>query len=185
MNKETFIELAKMASCDVIMSTHRGYFKQIDGLAMGSPPAPHLANGWLSQYDDTIKGDSKLFSRYMDDILQEIKTSQINDRLAAINALHEKLAFTIKRQVEGRIPFLDMLIMNDQGRLSSGWYNKPTDTGLILNYHALAPRRYKRSVVSGFVHRIMRACSTWQNFHESLVKAKRVLERNQYPPNVL
>ena len=182
VNKETFIELAKMASCDVIMSTHRGYFKQIDGLAMGSPPAPHLANGWLSQYDDTIKGDSKLFSRYMDDILQEIKTSQINDRLAAINALHEKLAFTIERQVEGRIPFLDMLIMNNQGRLSSGWYNKPTDTGLILNYHALAPRRYKRSVVSGFVHRIMRACSTWQRFHESLVKAKMVLERNQYPP---
>ena len=89
-----------MASCDVIMFTHRRYFKQIDGLAMGSPPAPHLANGWLSQYDDTIKGDSKLFSRYMDDILQEIKTSQIKYRLAAINALHEKLAFTIERQVE-------------------------------------------------------------------------------------
>ena len=72
VDKQTFIELAKMASCDVIMSTHRGYFKQVDGLAMGSPPAPHLANGWLSQFDATIKGDSKLFTRYMDDILQDI-----------------------------------------------------------------------------------------------------------------
>jgi hypothetical protein len=87
------------------------------------------------------------------------------------------------REVEGAIPFLDMKVIRTQDRLTSTWYNKPTDTGLIMNYHALAPKRYKRSVVSGFVHRIYRACSTWQHFHDSLEKAKRILERNQYPPN--
>lgn len=46
-------------------------------------------------------------------------------------------------------------IKTDQ--LSSTWYNKPTDTGLILNYHALAPRRFKQSVVSGFLHPIAQA----------------------------
>ena len=51
-----------------------------------------------------------------------------------------------------------------------------------MNFHALAPKRYKRSVVTGFVHRIYRACSSWKLFHESLEKAKRVLERNQYSP---
>jgi len=75
-----------------------------------------------------------------------------------------------------------MQIRNTEGVLSSTWYSKPTDTGLILNFHALAPRRYKKSVVSGFVHRIVRACSNWLNVHSSLEKAKRVLEQNQYPP---
>ena len=51
-----------------------------------------------------------------------------------------------------------------------------------MNYHSLAPKRYKRSVVSGFVYRIYRACSSWENFHNSLDKAKRILEKNQYPP---
>ena len=85
---------------------------------------------------------------------------------------------------QGSIPFLDMKVIHEygSGRLSSTWYSKPTDTGLILNYHGLAPKRYKRSVVSGFVHRIYRACSTWQFIHESLEKAKRILEINQYPP---
>jgi len=32
------------------------------------------------------------------------------------------------------------------------------------------------------VYRIHRACSTWQHFHQSLEKAKRILEGNQYPP---
>ena len=53
-----------------------------------------------------------------------------------------------------------------------------------MNYHALAPKRYKCSVVSGFVYRSYRTCSSWQNFHDSLRKAKRILEKNQYPPSL-
>ena len=183
VDRETFATLTEIASCNVIMLTHDGYYKQKDGLAMGSPPAPHLANGWLSDKDGTIRGNAKLFARYMDDIIREIKRAKIDKKLEEINSLHENLKFTIEREEKGTLPFLDMLIIHDKNRLSSTWYNKPTDTGLIMNFHALAPKRYKRSVVSGFVYRIHRACSSWRYFHESLEKAKRVLEHNQYPPN--
>ena len=47
VDKQTFIELTTLASIDVVMSTHDGYYKQSDGLAMGSPPAPYLVNVWL------------------------------------------------------------------------------------------------------------------------------------------
>ena len=82
MDKETFMTLANLASCGVIMSTHDGFYKQIDSLAMGSPLVPHLANGWLSQYDNIIKGGAKLFTRYMDDILRDIKTQEIDNKLS-------------------------------------------------------------------------------------------------------
>ena len=49
-----------------------------------------------------------------------------------------------------------------------------------MNYHALAPLSYRRSVVSGFIYRIFYACSNRKNF-ESLGKAKRILDNNQYP----
>ena len=181
VSKETFISLAKIASCNVIMSTHDGLYQQIDGLAMGSPPAPHLANIWMSQFDSTIQGASTFYNRYMDDILCEKKTEEVNTYLPGINNLHPNLKFTIEKSSNGEIPFLDMKILNQNGRLSSTWYSKDTDTGLIMNYHSLAPRRYKHSVVAGFVHRIYRACSSWQYFHESLEKAKRILLMNQYP----
>ena len=54
---------------------------------------------------------------------------------------------------------------------------------MIMNFHALAPMKYKRAAVIGFVHRIYRACSNWQNFHESLERAKLILHKNQYPPS--
>ena len=83
----------------------------------------------------------------------------------------------------GKIPFLDIEIKREGRTLSSTWYVKPTDTGLIMNFHALAPKRYKRSVVQSFVHRIHRCCSSWENVNASLEKAKEVLDRNQYPPD--
>ena len=49
-----------------------------------------------------------------------------------------------------------------------------------MNYHALTPLSYRRSVVSGFIYRICYACSNRKNF-ESLGKAKRILDNNQYP----
>ena len=55
---------------------------------MGSPPAPHLANGWLSRFDSVIRGNSKLYARYMDDTLQEMQESMIEQKLAEINNLH-------------------------------------------------------------------------------------------------
>ena len=51
---------------------------------------------------------------------------------------------------------------HNKGTLSFTWYNKPPDTDLIMNYHALAPKCYKRSVVSVFVYRIYRAYSSWE-----------------------
>ena len=150
---------------------------------MGSPPAPPLANGWLNSHDGKIKDDAKLFSRYMDDIIRSISKNNIETKLQEINSLHPSLAFTIETEKEGQLPFLDMKIIRSNCRLSSTWYCKPTDTGLIMNFHALAPLKYKRSVVTGFVHRIFRACSTWEHFHASLERAKRVLRNNQYPTN--
>ena len=176
--------LLELCTCNVVMKTHDGFYRQVDGLAMGSPPAPLIANAWLSQYDPLIRGDAKLYARYMDDILRSIKRAEVRQKLAEINSYHPALMFTIEEENEHySLPFLDMLIMRLGTLLSSTWYNKPTDTGLIMNYHALAPRIYKRSVVAGFVHRIYRACSSWENFHASLEKAKCVLESNQYPPD--
>ena len=76
-----------------------------------------------------------------------------------------------------------MKIERNSTKLSSTWYTKSTDTGLTMNFHALAPKKYKRSVVIGVIHRIHRSCSSWSNVHESVEEAKTLLEKNRYPPS--
>ena len=181
VSKATFKKLLELSTCNVLMLTHDGYYRQRDGLAMGSPPAPPLANGWLFSYDPRIRDDAKLFSRYMDDIIRSIAKSKIEAKLQEINSMHPSLKFTIEVEQDRELPFLDMKIIRKDCRLASKWYTKPTDTGLVMNFHALAPLKYKRAVVTGFVHRIFRSCSSWIYFHEGLSIAKQILLDNQYP----
>ena len=143
VDKETFITLVELSSKDVVMLTHDGYYRQKDGLSMGGKPAPPLANIWLAKFEPDIRDNAKLFERYMDDIIREIKVQEIHAKLEAINRLHPMLKFTMEKEEDGKIPFLDMEIIHKDNHLSSTWYVKQTDTGLIMNYHALAPRRYK------------------------------------------
>ena len=181
VSKEVFIELARISNCNVLMLIHDGYYLQIDGLAMGSPPAPHIANGWLSKFDENVQGDAKIYSRYMDDILRDIKEYRIDEKLREINDYHPNLTFTIDKEKGASLSFLDLKISCKGQKLTSTWYAKAADTGLTMNYHALAPLRYKRSVVYEFIFRIFYACSNWMDFDESLGKAKRILDNNQYP----
>ena len=105
IDRQTFKTLAEIGSCNVILSTHDGFYQQIDGLAMGSPPAPHLANGWLSTFDSAIQGSSSLYSRYMDDGFKKEKSVEVDDKLDEINTLHPSLTFTCERKRQKTFSF--------------------------------------------------------------------------------
>ena len=68
LDKKTFIILTELATTNVLMLTHDGPYRQIDGLAMGSQPAAPWSNIWLSKFEPNIRDDTKLFERYMDEI---------------------------------------------------------------------------------------------------------------------
>ena len=143
----------RFSSHKIEIQTPNGYIKQIDGLGMGIPCAPQLANIWMASFDKKIKGDSKIYARYIDDILMVIKKLVLKEKLSEINRLHKNLSFTTEEEKNGAISFLDMkLIHKTDGSIETEWFRKDTDTGLTLNYHALAPTKYKRSLVINLIH---------------------------------
>ena len=103
----------------MIFSTYNGFYIQNDGLAMGSPPALHLANGWLISFEKRKQGNCIFYERYRDDIICELKKVEIEDMLKIINDLHPSLSFTYELEKDNKIPFLDMLIINNNGKLAS------------------------------------------------------------------
>ena len=129
----------------------------------------------MAAFDNSIKDDSVFYKRYMDDILRVIKKHEIGPTLERINQLHPNLAFTKELEKnDGTIAFLDMnIIHRTDGTIQTEWYRKKTDTGLTINFHALAPMKYKRSVVINLVYRIFNATSSWELFEKGLKEAKR------------
>ena len=125
----------------------------------------------------------KWYLRYMDDNICNVSSNHVDAILDEMNKLHPNLHFTVEREADGSISFLDMLLTRGQdGSITVSWYRKKTDTNVYLNYFSVCPMRYKRSVVQGVVHRLFHISSSWSIFHDSLVEAKKLLECNQYPP---
>ena len=62
-------------------------------------------------------------------------------------------------------------------------YQKPTDTGLLMSFHACALTRYKINIIQGTVHILNNTTSKWSSYHDALAKTKLAWENNQYPPS--
>ena len=60
------------------------------------------------------------------------KVSNIDRILEVSNNLHPNLEFTIENLKDNSMPFLDMEVRLLDGKIDTSWYQKPTDTSLIL-----------------------------------------------------
>ena len=68
--------------------------------------------------------------------------------LAAANKLHPNLHYTLETPDDkGDLTFLDIYINIDGNRqVKCRWYQKPTDTGTLLNFRSCAPLQFKRNI---------------------------------------
>ena len=117
------------------------FYNQIDGVAMGSPLAPVLANvfmelyksKWLNEYN---LNKPEFYLRYVDDILAAFEKEQ--DSLNFLNFLnnkHPNIKFTTEKQVNHSIAFLDVFISSIENQNPTfQTYHKSAYTRLLLNF---------------------------------------------------
>ena len=102
----------------------------------------------------------QLFLRYGDEIVRTVR-GEPSCVLGATNTFHRNLQLTLEEtNSAGKLLFLDINknVSQDRG-VTCNWYQKPTDTGSILNYRSCAPTQYKRSVIQGTKHRVFKSAS--------------------------
>ena len=114
IKKESFRKLMKVATSGVQFSFNNEIYTQIDGVSMGSPLGPTLANIFMGYLESKMVDEltsQTLYIRYMDDCLVISQSEKANENLfRKLNALHEKNSFTKEMDINSQIPFLDILI---------------------------------------------------------------------------
>ncbi|XP_047989338.1 uncharacterized protein LOC125228720 [Leguminivora glycinivorella] len=98
------------------------HYLQIDGVAMGSPVAPVLANIWMEHFEANIDLQPwavKLWKRYVDDVFCIMKggKQEVEQLLQYLNSIHQKVKFTYELESDRSLPFLDIKVI---GRMD-GW----------------------------------------------------------------
>lgn len=165
-------------------------YKQVDGLSMGSPLAPILANWFVSKFETTLLKDStikqpKFYRRYVDDIFAVFESEEdLEVFYNLLNNSHDNLTFTIERMnmTTKSLPFLDVNISVGQSdRLETSVFRKPTNTNVLLNYDAMAPISWKRGIVQCFLKRASKICSSKIAYEDEIENLKRIFKANSYP----
>ena len=125
------------------------FYDQNDGVAMGSPLAPVLANLFLGHHEkiwlEQYQGPEVLFyRRYVDDTFCLFHSEQ--DAITFfdyINSQHPNIRFTMEKEIDHVLPFLDVLINNThRGSVVTSIFRKKPFTGLLTNYLSFAPRSF-------------------------------------------
>ena len=138
-------------------STLNGYYRQIEGLAMGSKLSPAISNIFLHMLESTIIENYKaqktiiFYTRYVDDCLLMVRKRTKNAILEKMNSFDPFLKFTVVEMQENKLIYLDTKLIEKNDTLELEQYRKNTnDTTCIMNFkQAVAPLQYKKSCLNG------------------------------------
>ncbi|XP_068696778.1 uncharacterized protein [Montipora foliosa] len=114
------------------------YYDQIDGVAMGSPLGPVLANIFMCHFEEKWLMNSRfcpsLWFRDVDSTFTMFDSKDnANEFLSFLNSRHDSIKFTIEFEEDNKIPFLDILLKCcPDNTFSTSVYRKKTFTDL---YH--------------------------------------------------
>ncbi|CAF1534998.1 unnamed protein product, partial [Didymodactylos carnosus] len=184
--------LLEIAVCDIPFRFLDKIYIQIDGVAMGSPLGPILADLFMSNIEQKLNKFSAnkplVWIRCVDDIFCIFKKQQnINDFLMRINKWHPNVEFTIERECNEKLAFLDVLISRDNinNKYNTTIYRKPTNTNLYLLYESNQCREYKIGLIRTLIIRILLICSTEELKNDELKLMKETLMMNGYPQHLI
>ncbi|CAF3002220.1 unnamed protein product [Rotaria sp. Silwood2] len=127
---------------------------QVDGVSMGSPLVPTLADIFMTHIEKKLeqyehKDRIKIYLRYVDDtfIIFNGKESGVEKLVKFVNELHPKLNSTCKVGKNYELPFLDAKVSKQRTKYETTVYKTETSTSQLLHWQSCQAKKYKISLI--------------------------------------
>ena len=190
--KNDFRDLLDLAAKESFFTFNNKFYIQVDGVAMGSPLGPILANIFLSHHEENwlnkcpIKFKPSFYRRYVDDIFVLFESSESADSFREyMSSKHQNINFTIEKENVGSLSFLDIKICCKNSKFVTSVYRKPTFSGAFTNCESFIPTHQKRGLLHTLLHRTCSICCDFKTFHFEIDHLKTILIKNNYPLNFI
>ena len=188
LSKGELYYLLKLATSKSSFIFDNILYKQIDGVAMGSPLGPTLANAFFCHYEklwfDSCPPEFKpaVYRRYVDDIFVLFKSKDHLLLFAKyMNTRHKNLKFTFDFKQNNSYSFLDVKITRESNGFPTSVFRKATFSGVFTNFDSFIFGSYKTGLIFTLLVRCFTICSDMQSFHLEVEQLRQIFKCNNYP----
>ena len=100
------------------------------------------------------------WKRYMDDTTAYAKTDATDHVLSILNSFHGNILFTYEQEINGKIYFLDILILRNGNSFETIVILKSTHNDIYLRWESFGPNTWKPGTLGRLVLRVYSICSS-------------------------
>ena len=157
------------------------YHKQLNGVSMGSPLGPALANAFLCHHERKCLSECPVayapifYKRYVDNIFVLLKSeNQVNNLLFYSNFQNPNIRFTCEIEKDRSLTFLDIDVYRGNNKFETSVHRKSTFSGVYTNYRSFIATEYKSSLITTLLYRSFTIVSNYRKLHEEIVKLNEV-----------
>ena len=112
-------------------------YQQEEGLTMGSPLSPVLANIFMEYFEEMALGSTSLkpsmWLRYVDDtFILWPHQEDVQTLIDHVNSIQPSIQYTMEKEQDNKLPVFDVLVTHTEQGFRSSVYRKPTSLGSTL-----------------------------------------------------
>ena len=153
---------------------------------MGSPLSTVLANIYMEYFEEMALGSTSLKSsmwlRYVDDaFILWPHQEDVQILLDHVNSIRPSVQFTMEKEQDNKLPFLDVLVTRTEQGFRSSVYHKPTLTGRYFNFNSHHLYTVKKGIVHCLQHWAKTISSDTDAYQEEIISLRHNLHHNNYP----
>lgn len=157
--KEAYVAAAKLCLDDSYFQFRGQFYKLLKGTSMGNPISPLIANLVMSKMEMGLKSKHLLprwWHRYVDDIFAVIKKADLDSVLTMLNTQpqYQTIKFTVVPETNGKLEFLDLLLIRKNNTVEVAVFHKPTSTKRLIPSTSHCPTQHKMAAFHSMAHRI-------------------------------
>ena len=106
----------------------------------------------------------------------------IENILSKLNGYNDNIEFTYEIENDGKLPFLDVLLISKDYKVETTVYRKSTNNDIYLHWNLFSPTTWKRGSLQTLVSRAFKVCSNDQLLENEIKHLKKVFrDINGYP----
>ena len=165
-------------------------YLQVGGTVMGTKVAPSLASIYMEDFEErfiyTHDPAPDFFIRFLDDcpIGWSHGREKFDEFVTYLNSCHKSIKFTAEVS-DTCVPFLDLNVHIEEGKIWTDLYCKPTDSHNYLHFTLAHPEHNKTSLSYSQYLRLKRICSRGEDFKKHCQMITFHFVRRGYPKNLL